>query len=195
RPMSVARKLACNVATVNRWFTELRRLLERHHIKPQHMYNMDETNVRIDCLNGVWLWTWRDLPELHLANPDSRIPATAIEACSATGSTIAPFLILPGRQIPENWVINTLIDDTVLTTSQNGWSDDLIALDWLEHFDRLTKPEDFGEERLLILDNHVSHLTVQFFERATELKIVILPLPPHPTHKLQPLDIGLFNVL
>ena len=49
-----------------------------------------------------------------------------------------------------------------------------------------------SEWHLLIVDQHGSHVTLEFLILAQDYKIVILALPPHSTHKLQPLDVGLF---
>jgi len=45
------------------------------------------------------------------------------------------------------------------------------------------------------MDNYSSHLTWQFVEYALAHKIVLVALPPHSTHKLQPLDVGCFGPL
>ena len=42
--------------------------------------------------------------------------------------------------------------------------------------------------RLLLLDNHSSHLTYEFIKFADEHGIILFTLPPHTTHFLQPLD-------
>ena len=49
--------------------------------------------------------------------------------------------------------------------------------------------------RMLLMDNHSSHLTWQFIQYALSRKIVLVALPPHSTHKLQPLDVGCFGPL
>lgn len=49
--------------------------------------------------------------------------------------------------------------------------------------------------RLLILDGHGSHLTPDFLLYAVEHNIVVLTLPAHTSHVLQPLDVGLFASL
>jgi hypothetical protein len=50
-----------------------------------------------------------------------------------------------------------------------------------------------GYWRLLILDGHGSHITLDFIEYAMDHKILILQLPPHTSHYLQPLDVGIFT--
>jgi DDE superfamily endonuclease len=49
--------------------------------------------------------------------------------------------------------------------------------------------------RLLIIDGHNSHTTVKFLEYAHEHNIIVLCLPPHTTHYLQPCDVGVFGPL
>ena len=45
------------------------------------------------------------------------------------------------------------------------------------------------------MDGHTSHVTWQFFDYCLEHNIIPLCLPPHSTHLLQPLDVGLFGPL
>jgi hypothetical protein len=49
--------------------------------------------------------------------------------------------------------------------------------------------------RLLILDWHVSYVTFEFFSYYLDHKIIPFCLPPHSTHLLKPLDVGLFSTL
>jgi len=78
--------------------------------------------------------------------------------------------------------------------SSKGWTENEIAMDYLQWFDKHThlklQPRD---KRLLLLDGHISHFSKAFIERALELDIVILCYPPHSTHLLQGLDVVLFS--
>jgi hypothetical protein len=49
--------------------------------------------------------------------------------------------------------------------------------------------------RLLILDGHGSHLTMEFINYCDDNKILLMTYPPHSTHSLQPLDVGIFSPL
>lgn len=46
---------------------------------------------------------------------------------------------------------------------------------------------------LLLLDNHTSHISVDSITFAKNNGIVVLSFPPHCTHRLQPLDVGVFG--
>lgn len=45
----------------------------------------------------------------------------------------------------------------------------------------------------MLCDNHESHISIQALNLAKENSITILTFPPHSTHKLQPLDVGIFG--
>ena len=62
-------------------------------------------------------------------------------------------------------------------------------------FDRYTKAKAGRGYQLLLVDSHCSHVNLSFFEYANKHRIIVLILPPHSTHRLQPLDVGLFSPL
>ena len=62
------------------------------------------------------------------------------------------------------------------------------------HFIKVSKPTKSDRE-LLILDGHCSHKSIEALGLATEAGIVVLCLPPHSTHRLQPLDRCFFGPL
>ena len=45
------------------------------------------------------------------------------------------------------------------------------------------------------MDGHGSHITAEFDQYAKQNLIIILCMPPHSSHILQPLDVGCFVVL
>jgi len=48
---------------------------------------------------------------------------------------------------------------------------------------------------IIFFDGHGSHLTVRMIELARKCGVHLFCLPPHTTHKLQPLDVGIFGPL
>lgn len=48
---------------------------------------------------------------------------------------------------------------------------------------------------MLILDGHNSHTTYRFCDFAKRHNIIVVCLPPHTTHRLQPCDVGVFGPL
>jgi DDE superfamily endonuclease len=95
------------------------------------------------------------------------------------------------------WVDEVTTDSKAhFTVSSNGWSNNAIGLVWLQKvFERYTKPARETQKRLLIVDGHSSHVNMAFVDWADQHGIILLILPPHTTHRLQPLDVGLFQPL
>jgi hypothetical protein len=56
-------------------------------------------------------------------------------------------------------------------------------------FDRHTKKKARSSYRLLILDGHGSHVTMDFIEYCDKNRILLAVFPPHSTHSLQLLDV------
>jgi DDE superfamily endonuclease len=121
-------------------------------------------------------------------------------ACvNALGKKIPPVLIYPGTSgdLWNTWVQDVTPEDEVFfTTSSNGWSSNAIGFQWLKQvFERYTQPARQTTKRLLLLDGHSSHVNMAFVDWADRHGIILLILPPHSTHRLQPLDVGLFQPL
>jgi hypothetical protein len=117
----------------------------------------------------------------------------------ADGTRLPPALIYKGKShdLMDTWVEDFLDSDSAyFCSSDTGWSCDTIGLQWLERvFDRHTCKKAGRSRRLLIVDGHSSHVNLKFLDYADRNRIIVLILPPHSTHRLQPLDVGLFSPL
>jgi hypothetical protein len=83
-----------------------------------------------------------------------------------------------------------------IARSQNGWTTDEIGLQWLkETFKPHSKLYSTSAKRLLILDGHSSYLSAEFDIFCKDNAIICLCMPPHTSHLLQPLDVGVFGPL
>jgi hypothetical protein len=65
----------------------------------------------------------------------------------------------------------------------------------LKHFNTYTKARSVGAHQLLIVDSYKSHNSHKFYKYCEEEKIIVLCMPPHLSHLLQPLDVGCFSPL
>jgi hypothetical protein len=62
-------------------------------------------------------------------------------------------------------------------------------------FEPNTKEKAGRSRRILIINNHNSHLNLAFIDFCDRHRIIPIFLPPHFTHRLQPLDVSLFSLL
>ena len=77
--------------------------------------------------------------------------------------------------------------------SPNGWTDSELGYKWLvKDFDAQTKDKAGGRTRVVLMDGHSSHYSLDLLEYARKNNIVILGYPPHCTHVLQGLDVVCF---
>ena len=83
----------------------------------------------------------------------------------------------------------------MIAVSDNGWTTNQHGLAWIQQFEKATNSRIIGAYRLLTIDGHASHLSLEFESFCTQHKIIRLCMPPHSSHLLQPLDIGCFGSL
>ena len=124
---------------------------------------------------------------------------TLVACVRATGSYIPPTLIYQGQShdLLDTWVQDLNNTEAYFAVSEKGWTNNDLGLQWLEKvFNKSTRTQTGrSRRRLLIVDGHSSHVNLPFLEYADANSIIILVLPPHTTHRLQPLDVGLFSPL
>ncbi|GFN86191.1 tigger transposable element-derived protein [Plakobranchus ocellatus] len=84
---------------------------------------------------------------------------------------------------------------SIVTCTDNSWIDSTRFSEWLRHFVQHTKPT-VDRKLLFILDGHKTHTkNLEAITFAKENNVILLSLPPHTTHKTQPLDRTFFNTL
>ena len=78
--------------------------------------------------------------------------------------------------------------------SPSGWINNELFVKWLEHFIAFVKPTK-DTKVILILDGHASHKTLEVVDMCRQSGVVLICLPPHTTHHMQPLDKTVYGPL
>jgi hypothetical protein len=169
----------------------------------ENMYNWDEKGFLLGLAQ-----TLKRIMTLHAvksgkimgASQDGSREFLSLLACiCADGTKLPPLLIYKGESydLLDTWVEDyNEGDDACFASSANGWSCDELGLQWLQKvFHPHTKDKAGNRRRLLIVDGHSSHVNMKFIEWADAQRIILLILPLHSTHRLQPLDVSLFSPL
>jgi hypothetical protein len=167
------------------------------------MYNWDEKGFIIGLTNRTQrimsLEAFRS-SRIQFALTDGNREFVTLLACiCADGTKIPVGLIYKGEShdLQDTWVEEVDDSDEVyFAASENGWTCNSLGLQRLEKiFDPHTKEKAGRGRRLLIVDGHSSHENMAFLDWADPHRIIVAVMPAHSTHRLQPLDVGLFAPL
>lgn len=181
--------------TIHTWFQRVEETRLQYGILDDDTYNFDETGFMMGVSTTAKVITSADtLGRAILLQPGNREWTTSIETINALGWTIPSFIILAGKVHQSGWY-RDLPPGTEIGVSDNGWTNDELGVQYIKHFNTHTESRTKGTYRLLILDGHGSHATPEFDQYCTANKIITLCMPPHTSHLLQPLDVGLFSPL
>lgn len=192
-PTSINRITAFNRTEVQLFFKLLGELMEKYRFVPKNIYNCDETGVSTVQTPGKILATKGQKRVGSITSWERGKNITLLCAMSAAGGFIPPMFIFPRKRL------TPLLEKdgptgALYKCSDNGWINEHLFLEWLSHFKQHTKPSE-DEPVLLILDNHASHISLSIYEYCKRNHIHMLSLPPHTSHKMQPLDVSFFGPL
>ena len=190
-----ARRDASDPDILQAWFCLFTATTFEHGIPQCDWYDMHEKGFMKGVSDNVRVIISRNDKEAFTIQPGNRDWVSIVACLSTTNYVLPPFIIFPGQQIQQSWTDKNIDGNTVIRVSENGWTDQEIGLEWLKHFDQHTEQSTTGRYRLLVLDGHSSHTSLDFIQYCDEHNIIALCLPPHSTHLLHPLDIGIFSAL
>ncbi|XP_077660230.1 uncharacterized protein AFUA_2G03570 [Aspergillus fumigatus Af293] len=168
---------------IRQWFETVRKAIQEHGIHEDDIWNFDETGFAMGlCITSKVITAVERSERPRTVIQGNREWVTIIECISSKGTSIPPVVILKGKEHQ--------------AACKNGWITDEIDLHWLKVvFEPYSRRFLTGAKRLLILDGHSSHLTPEFDTFCKENAIICLCMPPHTSHLLQPLDVGVFGPL
>jgi hypothetical protein len=191
------RALCEDPALIRPWFELVEQTKAKYGICDDDVYNFDEAGFMMGKITTQLVVTGserRGRPKS--IQPGNREWVTAIAAINAAGWSVPPFIILAGQYHLSAWYEEVEIPrDWVIAVSDKGWTNNELGVEWLKHFNAHTKTRVVGARRLLVLDGHESHHSLEFQELCKENNIYTLCMPPHSSHLLQPLDVGCFSPL
>lgn len=193
RPTSIARATGFNKPIVKMFFDKYSSVLEKHKLTPDRLYNMDETGISSVHTPPKILASKKIKQVGGITSTERGFNTTMIACINAVGNALPPVFVFP-RVNFKSHMLHGAPPGSLGTCNPSGWSTMEIFLDFLDHFIKHVKPNK-DNKVLLILDNHETHISIEAINKARDNGIVMLTIPPHTSHKLQPLDRGVFGPL
>jgi hypothetical protein len=190
------RALCEDPVLIRSWFELVEQTKAKYGILDEDVHNFDEAGFMMGKITTQLVVTGSERRGRSKAiQPGNREWTTVIQGINAAGWAIPPFLIFAGKYHLSAWYEENIPRDWAIAVSDNGWTTNEIGVEWLKHFIKHTEGKVVGARRLLILDGHESHHSLEFQELCKENNIYTLCMPPHSSHLLQPLDVGCFSPL
>jgi len=178
------------------WFKLVQDTILQYGVPEEDIYNFDETGFQMGVISTSKVVTTserRGRP--RTVQPGNREWVTSIEAINSKGWAIPPFVIFAGKMHQMAWYQTGLPPTWKIAISENGWTNDELGFQWIQHFYQHTRHASKSKWRLLIFDGYSSHQTAQFRQFCLDNHILTLCMPPHSSHILQPLDVSCFGPL
>lgn len=191
--LSYARARGLSREKVKEFYENLSSLLDKHNLwnKPGSIFNCDETGLQL-IYKPKKVISQRGKKDVVSQTNCEKGETISVMACvSASGQYVPPFIVMKGRRYNDNFEIG-MPPGSKIVLSDSGYMKWEQFAQFLDHFISV-KPSGTV---ILILDGHGSHCSdPPTLEKAVAHDIVLLCLPPHSTHKLQPLDVSFFAPL
>ena len=181
-----------NNYNVQKFFTNLEALYLRESKFGDgfRIWNLDETaTTTVQRCNKIV--TKKGIKQVNsVTSGEGRALVTSCFFISASGDTIPPAMIFPRKKFKQH-MLNNAPSGSLDLANPTGWMNTELFVEVIQHF--MSKTFSSKENpSLLIFDNHESHLSIKALDLAKNYGVTILTIPPHSSHKMQPLDISVF---
>ena len=192
---SAARAQGFNSVVVGKFFDLLEELQNKLHFSPDRIFNVDETGITTVPNRPSKVIASRGKKQVGAISSAERGKLVTVEICmSASGNFIPPFFVFPRCRMKAD-LLDHAPPGSQAVAHPSGWMQSDIFEKWFDHFLQHTHPSP-DVSVLLILDGHKTHTSnLEVINKAREQHVSILCLPPHCSHRLQPLDVTLMKPL
>ncbi|XP_044010232.1 tigger transposable element-derived protein 6-like [Aphidius gifuensis] len=162
---------------------------------PDRIFNIDETCQSVDPKTQVKILCLKGQRRTGQLTTSDRNKAITVTVCVSASGHLVPPLFIFGRKKMHNKLIANTMEGSWGTVTDKGWMTAASFLQWFKWFIEYTVPT-IQRPVLLILDGHASHTkNIEVSRLAAASHVTILCLPPHTTHRLQPLDVSIMKPL
>ena len=187
-----------NMQVMDSWFKKVKCTIEGLGIADRddlasRMWNCDETGFCTATASRVVLARKGAKAVHEIGGGSGREFITVLGCCAADGTRLPPYTVYKGQNLYREWT-SAGPPGAFYGMSKSGWMESDNFLSW---FDKCFLPavDNLLQDApvLLFVDGHHSHLSLSLLRRAREKGVHLICLPPHTTHILQPLDVGVYG--
>jgi hypothetical protein len=124
------------------WFELVRNTIAKYQICNEDIYNFDETGFMIGVIStGIVVTSSDRQAKAKKIQPGNREWVTVVQAVNSVGYVVLLFIIIAGKNHLDSWYNKAEFPPCWRTrVSQNGWTTNELAIDWIRHFEEFTSP-------------------------------------------------------
>jgi DDE superfamily endonuclease/Tc5 transposase DNA-binding domain/helix-turn-helix, Psq domain len=179
---------------IQAWFDAFQTRHTERKYELADIYNMDETGFAVGGTQSTRIIVDSTQKSNWKVTAGKQEWITVLECVSAAGEALPPMIIFKAQNTNSAWVPKDTPRNWQFSTSTSGWTSNSHGFEWLRTvFEPESKKVSGDRPRLLIMDGHSSHITGDLIALCIEKDIDLLILPPHCSHLLQPLDVGVYG--
>lgn len=193
--LSLSRAYGVNREDVKDFFNLLETIYEEHDFSnhPEDVFNMDESGIQINNKPGKVVASKGARDVYTLTSSEKGENVTVIACCNGLGNFLPPVLIYKGTYNKPQFSEGLPPGSQVYMNKKSSYINTDLFMKW---FEEVFLRHKSSRMTLLILDGHSSHSNnIRLLEIAKENNVILLCLPSHTTHALQPLDRAFFRPL
>lgn len=214
KPTEVQRLVAeRNFKRTHIFFAQIKKWLEHQKgtgLRGCRIWNTDETALPIPGSRRRKVCGMKGTPSRTVAT--SLVPHISLVPVVNAAGDRGPMLVLSEERLgfPEGGTHNNVLERAGISYKQtaSGWMDQTTFAEWFEkvfvplvkecrdqEYRKSKNKKALTARHLLLYDGHTSHYNYQTLRCALDNNIDIIVSPSHMTHRVQPLDVSVFQHL
>lgn len=185
---SKARILGFKKEAIDRFFNVVNAEYIKYKFPAHRIYNCDETGISVVPSKTPRVISAKGKRQIGVLTAAERGSLITLVTCfNANGDFVPPLIIFP-RKTANPLLMKHAPAGSIAGFHPSGWIQMNLFTTWFKHFIDFTKPSA-ANPVLLFLDGHYTHTrNPDVIELALQNHVIIISLPPHCSHKIQPLD-------
>jgi hypothetical protein len=192
----VARAAGFNKEQANEFFNLAEKIVDGNNLDAPRIYNVVETGLTTVQNKSRKVISRNGKSQVgSISSGETGMNTTAVCCVSAAGFYVPPMLIYKRERACEEFKVGAPPGTLSVFNPKSSYINKYIFVQWMRHFIAFVQPTA-NRKILLLFDGHSTRTkNTEALLLARDDGIIMLSLPGHTTHRLQPLGVAFFKPL
>ncbi|XP_067621255.1 uncharacterized protein [Eurosta solidaginis] len=186
---------------IRSWFSKIRQYFVENYLlellqDPKRIFNCDASGFYLSPQEKQVLVRKCSKKVYNRTANDEKECLTVLLTVGAYGAISPPLVMFPYKRYVPSHITASMPKGWGMGHSDSGWMTSEAFFEYITNvFHPWLKEKGIKMPVVLFLDGHSSHININLSEYCKENKIILIAFYPNATHRLQPLDVGVFYPL